>query len=482
MASKINLKVVSRLILIIAVLILTSSTIFVLQNHSEDINTLTGKITGLIFSIPTTDFEVTASKPVAGFVFKYDNATPAYNASVIVYVNTSDPTANPCFTLPTVYTGTDGSYVTNLNNLKRADNNTQTCNWNSSDLIWTEANGSTMIPPEGSGTSPIAAIGSGTGLQLLDNFTLTKGDDAAPNVTLLSPTNASVIINNTVTFIYNVSDDRGINNCSLIINNNIHQTDSSVTNNATNNFTTTLVNGYYNWTVICHDTSGNYNSPPTWTLTWLLTVCLPYNAPVINTTIPDQKRNFNQGAWSLNLSSYKSDAEDSGANLVWSVQGVNPLFMDITFNGDNVTFTPNQNVSGLDKVSFILTDTDGFIDAQEVKISINRTLTFRDGWNLFSVPILENKTVQYILSPLGNGNYGCGRDGNPTNCNETAGDFVGNWTIIWTQNNAGSWIYFRPDVYYTFIPTQGLQTLEVDQGYWIDMNLTSPINLTLEYD
>ncbi|MFC1801549.1 Ig-like domain-containing protein, partial [Nanoarchaeota archaeon] len=211
--------------------------------------------------------------------------------------------------------------------------------------------------------------------------------------------------------------------------------------------------------------------------------CPDCNPPVINPTIPDQRRSFNQGNWTLNLSSYKSDVEDSGSSLTWSVQGVNPLFMDIGVSGDTITFAPKQDISGMDKVVIVLTDTDGLIDTQEVRVGINRTIEFRNGWNLFSVPILENKSVQYVLTPFGNGNYGCGHDNAPPyNCVPGDGDFAGDWTILWTQDNSGSWIYFRPDVYYTFIPTQDIQTLEVDQGYWIEMNLTSPINLTLQYD
>jgi len=206
-------------------------------------------------------------------------------------------------------------------------------------------------------------------------------------------------------------------------------------------------------------------------------------APVINDTIPDYHKEFQPGNWTLDLSGYKYDVEDSGDNLTWSVKGVNPMFMEILINGDIVTFAPIDNVHGVDKVVFELTDTDGLIDTQEIRISINRSLYLFDGWNLFSVPILENRSVQYVLEPLTNGNWGCGHDDTPPfDCVAGDGDFEGNWTMLWTQDDDGNWQYFRPDVHYSLIPNQNIETIEVDQGYWIDMNLTTPINLTLHYD
>jgi hypothetical protein len=103
-------------------------------------------------------------------------------------------------------------------------------------------------------------------------------------------------------------------------------------------------------------------------------------------------------------------------------------------------------------------------------------LEFQQGWNLFSVFPLVNTSLKKHLAPLGNGNYGCGHDNTPPfDCNASDGDFVGNWTIIWTQNR--SWEYFRPDVYYTLVDNQTLQDLNYDQGYWIYMTVAQ--NLTI---
>lgn len=263
---KITLVVVA-FFLVISLLVSIELTGNNLSSLTTDINNLAGKITGFTFGVLGDNFTVAdGSKPIAGYVFKYDGVTPAYNASVIVYVNSSDPTINPCFTLPTVYAGTDGSYVTNLNNLKNRTGD-GTCNWQTGDPIWAEVNGSTMIPEEGYGISSVAAIGSGTGLQFLDNFSLAKGDPDAPNITLLAPANTSILDYHSIVFVYNVSDNRAVENCSLYINNSRYQTDFNVTNNASNNFTQYLVNSDYEWFVRCYDTSDNYNTSPTWYLT-----------------------------------------------------------------------------------------------------------------------------------------------------------------------------------------------------------------------
>ena len=52
--------------------------------------------------------------------------------------------------------------------------------------------------------------------------------------------------------------------------------------------------------------------------------------------------------------------------------------------------------------------------------------------------------------------------------------------MLWTQAADGSWIYFRPTVYYPYLDDEDVQTMEVDKGYWIEM--TVPMNFTISYD
>lgn len=89
-------------------------------------------------------------------------------------------------------------------------------------------------------------------------------------------------------------------------------------------------------------------------------------------------------------------------------------------------------------------------------------------------------SVMQVLAPLGNGNFGCGRDGNVSSCNVTAGDFNGTWVSVQTYNTtSGQFLVFNPTDYYPTIPGgQEFQTFDVLKGYWIEMTQ----NDTLELD
>jgi hypothetical protein len=86
------------------------------------------------------------------------------------------------------------------------------------------------------------------------NLTVTL-DLQAPDVALITPPNYTQEVNNTVTFSYNVSDTSTIANCSLILNDTVNLTNSSITKNVRLNFTLDMPNGTYEWSVNCTDTS-----------------------------------------------------------------------------------------------------------------------------------------------------------------------------------------------------------------------------------
>ncbi len=92
-------------------------------------------------------------------------------------------------------------------------------------------------------------------------------DTAYPIVRLVSPANtASWTSSSTVTFSYNVTD-LDIANCSLIIDGSVDQTETSVSEDTTQTFTKTLVNGNYNWYVNCTDYVGYTNNSASRSLT-----------------------------------------------------------------------------------------------------------------------------------------------------------------------------------------------------------------------
>lgn len=91
------------------------------------------------------------------------------------------------------------------------------------------------------------------------NYTLAY-DTTKPQINLISPSSSSTwTSSSTVSFSYNVSD-ASINNCSLIIDDSIDQTDSLVTVNTPMTFTKSLSNSDYNWSINCTDSAGNLNN------------------------------------------------------------------------------------------------------------------------------------------------------------------------------------------------------------------------------
>jgi hypothetical protein len=62
------------------------------------------------------------------------------------------------------------------------------------------------------------------------------------------------LTSNSITFTYNVTDNTGIENCSLLINKKINKTNSSITK-IDNKFQAYLKNNNYNWSIECYDAS-----------------------------------------------------------------------------------------------------------------------------------------------------------------------------------------------------------------------------------
>ncbi|MBW2998410.1 hypothetical protein KY321_02620 [Candidatus Woesearchaeota archaeon] len=198
--------------------------------------------------------------------------------------------------------------------------------------------------------------------------------------------------------------------------------------------------------------------------------------PVILGTIPNQFGSVNQ-TWNYDLSIHQDQSE----NRIWNIKAVNPSLVDVTINGNTITFSAKPEKYGYDKVLIELENNQTFVtDTQEFYIYINKTISFKEGWNLFSLPLVENNSVTHILGPLGNGNFGCGRaSSNPYLCNPAQGDFEGPWTVLWAQKSPDQFTYFWPKDNYQNIATQAIQYIDPEFGYWLRMN--EDRTLTLDY-
>ena len=92
-------------------------------------------------------------------------------------------------------------------------------------------------------------------------------DNVPPVVSLVSPLNNTIEkANNTLLFVFTVSDDSPIANCSLFINSALNSTNSSVQRNVNQSFSIYLGNDDYSWMVQCTDDYSNAANSPFYNL------------------------------------------------------------------------------------------------------------------------------------------------------------------------------------------------------------------------
>ncbi len=168
-------------------------------------------------------------------------------------------------------------------------------------------------------------------------------DTSPPVVMLESPADGSEWnISNDVLFEYNVTDsESAIAHCELIINGTSTITDNSVSEGVTQNFTLTLSDGAYTWSVNCTDASSNQNEGASSSRLLVINTTSPSagNGTIINSTIYG-------GFYANNASSDVSETLVS--NTTWmhnsTVQG-NPV-VNITGN-NNLTYAILTNVTAI---------------------------------------------------------------------------------------------------------------------------------------
>jgi len=121
------------------------------------------------------------------------------------------------------------------------------------DWTWNEISGDLWIR--------ISINGNGNGsIKLYEVWINVTVDDNPPIVNLESPISNYNTTSSIVSFYYNVSDElSGIENCSLLINGIVNATNTSIVEGVTLNFTVSLGEGEYNWSVECYDNSSVYN-------------------------------------------------------------------------------------------------------------------------------------------------------------------------------------------------------------------------------
>lgn len=121
-------------------------------------------------------------------------------------------------------------------------------------------------------TAVVACFNDTINLEHLDRdttYNITITDVSGPTVIAYSPANNSINKStHNITFFYNVTDVSPVRNCSLVINNKINKTNSTViTTNSIQNLSTYLINAEYNWSINCSDWYGNVGTSGVYNLT-----------------------------------------------------------------------------------------------------------------------------------------------------------------------------------------------------------------------
>jgi hypothetical protein len=110
-------------------------------------------------------------------------------------------------------------------------------------------------------------------------------------------------------------------------------------------------------------------------LSFLLVASAVNAAPALVGTVPNQVKNEDEAAWTLDLTPYESgNAGETATQLDWSVSGVNTSLINIAVTdlaGDIVTFTPVANAQGTDTITFTLTSELGGTVSQDITVTLN---------------------------------------------------------------------------------------------------------------
>ncbi|MEM4245501.1 MAG: LamG domain-containing protein, partial [Candidatus Nanoarchaeia archaeon] len=192
-------------------------------------------------------------------------------------------------------------------------------------------------------------------------------DTTPPTINLEMPENNEInTTTNVIDFTYNVSDNSDIDNCSMIINEEINLTYSgNITKETTQNLTTYLPNGEYKWSINCTDAENNEGSSETRNITIAVNTIPNFEL------IYDFSLDEDFGVLNINLQDNVSDAEDADSSLTynWTVNDTSILTLHIINTTGIATFTSQANASGSVLVAISVVDTGGLSNSTEFTIT-----------------------------------------------------------------------------------------------------------------
>ncbi|MBU1974047.1 MAG: VCBS repeat-containing protein, partial [Nanoarchaeota archaeon] len=175
-----------------------------------------------------------------------------------------------------------------------------------------------------------------------------------PVINLVSPADNYSSTGPNITFFYNVSDaDDGLVNCSLILNNVINQTDSSITEDVNQSFNLWLINNTYNWSINCTDDSPTNNVGSSVTRNLSVTAQInisetltPSTANINSNVVVSGKVNFSDGTNVANTGIHIYLNETLLVNVSSNLVQSETSWWDDTFNYRcNISITEPQSMN-----------------------------------------------------------------------------------------------------------------------------------------
>ncbi len=294
----------------------------------------------------------------------------------------------------------------------------------------------------------------------------------APNITLVSPADNNWTNVENQTFYFNVSDDTGIENCSLLLDGQINDTknNTEIINNAMNNFTVYYLNGSYSWAVECYDNTSQHMYTITSNRTLYVDIIAPYpyietaNGTWFNTTTPtiyfnitdnlDQVLNYTFYVDGVkNVNGTATNGSTNSTNLVGVGEGSHEIILEAFDNVNNIrNSTPITIYVDITKPSINLTYPEEGHNSSSTSVELNFTVIDNLDDNLTCNLTIDGSVYRANFSALNN-----------TEVSTIATDQGPGWHYwnVTCWDNAGNWNTSETRSYFIEVPDLTLNNSDI---------------------
>ncbi|MEM4703046.1 MAG: hypothetical protein QXP53_00990 [Candidatus Pacearchaeota archaeon] len=249
------------------------------------------------------------------------------------------------------------------------------------------------------------------------NRTLTI-DTTKPEVHLKSPADNYNTTSTTIDFKYNVTDNFGIKNCSLYIDDDLEDTDASVENGTQQEFSDIeLEKGTYEWYVKCYDYAGNSDNSETRDITIKSTTsgggttCTENakrcSGDALQKCIDDEWVTIENCTYGCNSTSKTCNSPPQGIHNIGNITGTNKTVSNVA-KDEKINFTLGNETHLITVKDITSNSTTLEINSKPVTttLTLNETKEFdlnANNINDFSVTLtkLSTSKIDLLLKAIG---------------------------------------------------------------------------------